>query len=149
MYTWSSIHDYETTSGLGNDLLRRLRGKQIIEVGPGLAELTPTIALSNEYPPPIIIEPVNLFDIQQILQSGIDNPGFALHKEMLTVLLNRVLVLTSPKVRWIREKIENIPQTHPELAHQADTVIDIKAGTIYGENFFQVYAIEHEFLQKK
>ena len=126
----------------------RYKHWQVLDAGPGLAELIPEVALTFDLPP-IAIDPINyqllIAFLERVLKAGDEHN---MSTPYANELIRRAKIITDPgRVRLYNMKFMDAINRYPELEHCADIVVDFK-GANYYDLSPQIWTIETGYLRK-
>jgi hypothetical protein len=117
--------------------------QQVVEVGAGLGEFIPSVAIRYPHiPKPILIDPADYEAIREILlyskktHQGIFNRGNKFDiGSIINSWLDRIEIILDPnKVRLINTTLDEALRTDPLLRGSADILVDFKAIRTYYRN---------------
>lgn len=122
-------------------------GLQLIEVGAGLAELVPAIALRTRIRP-IVIDPLDYRAIEILLRQARDEVADEENSLLIERLLGRVAVYRDPSlVNLLNMTLEEACQRYPDLFGIADVVIDVCGANLYSKDPRASYQLERRLLK--
>jgi len=130
--TWRSIQDYEGNTDIPRGFIQSARtlGLQVVEVGAGLAEFIPELALHQERRP-IVIEPIDYRRLIDMLSEASSHELIDSDRALVSQVVKRARIYADPRlVRLYPVGIEKIKR-YKELRGIADVVIDVVGGLIY------------------
>lgn len=146
---YSNIGDYEREGVLPSGFVDEVVKKQlqVVEIGPGMSELLPTLGIKRRLP--IAIDPLNYDAIASLLTRAQQKRISREHDILIQELLSRLAIYTNPRlVKIYNMRLEDACLKNPELKEVADVVIDVRGALRYSWMPEEAYRLESEWLMK-
>lgn len=152
---YRSLSEYVTTTSMPRDICESIaqNGQQLIDVGAGLAELAPKVAVLKGRKP-IVIEPLNYDYIQKLLSKARRKNLSEENIVLVDQLLERVAVYLDPSlIHLIPLTVQDAQVRYfNELQGVGDVVVDVAGAIKYSgsiETHRVVHDLEKDWLVKK
>jgi len=148
--TWSPIAEYEKMGAIPRGLVERAAHENIniLEVGGGLAELTPALGLRAKVKP-ILVDPIDYNAVLRLFDQALVRNIHKSRKQLIQELIKRIAIITNPNhVHFFNTSLEEAVLYHPELHRTQDVVVDLAGALFYSSDPQLIWGIEKKWLPK-
>ena len=145
-----NLPEYEKMGAIPRGLVERAAHENIniLEVGGGLAELTPALGLRAKVKP-ILVDPIDYNAVLRLFDQALVRNIHKSRKQLIQELIKRIAIITNPNhVHFFNTSLEEAVLYHPELHRTQDVVVDLAGALFYSSDPQLIWGIEKKWLPK-